>query len=131
MSCSQGSKGKREYEWARVAVNGGDSEDFQRWLVFRRSLEHLDQPQYISYYQVFTPKETTLATIALVTGKRWCIEECFKLAKSQLGLADYEVRSWVGWHRHMTLVLAAQTFLTVLRDQVEPMTQGSDSASPT
>ena len=130
LSCGQGSKGERDYEWARVAVNCGDSGKFQRWLVFRRSLEQGDQPQHISYYQVFAPKETTLATIAKVTGKRWCIEECFKLAKSQLGLADYEVRSWVGWHRHMTLVLAAQTFLTVLRDQVEPMTQGSDSTSP-
>jgi SRSO17 transposase len=98
--------------------------------VFRRSLEQLDQAQHISYYQVFAPKETTLATIALVTAKRWCIEECFKLAKSQLGLADYEVRSWIGWHRHRTLVLAAQIFLTVLRDQVEPITEGSDSASP-
>jgi len=130
LSCGQGSKGEREYEWARVAVNCGDSGDFQRWLVFRRSLEQLGQAQHISYYQVFAPKETTLATIAKVTGKRWCIEECFKLAKSQLGLADYEVRSWVGWHRHMTLVLAAQTFLTVLRAQVEPITEGSDCASP-
>lgn len=130
LSCGQGSKGERDYEWARVAVNCGDSGKFQRWLVFRRSLEQGGQPQPISYYQVFAPKETTLATIAKVTGKRWCIEECFKLAKSQLGLADYEVRSWVGWHRHMTLVLAAQTFLTVLRTQVEPMTEGSDSASP-
>jgi SRSO17 transposase len=130
LSCGQGSKGEREYEWARVAVNCGDSGDFQRWLVFRRSLEQLDQAQHISYYQVFAPKDTSLATIAKVAGRRWCIEECFKLAKSQLGLADYEVRSWTGWHRHMTLVLAAQTFLTVLRDQVEPMTEGSDSASP-
>jgi SRSO17 transposase len=130
LSCGQGSKGEREYEWARVAVNCGDSEDFQRWLVFRRSLEQLDQAQHISYYQVFAPKDISLATIAKVAGRRWGIEECFKLAKSQLGLADYEVRSWVGWHRHMTLVLAAQTFLTVLREQVEPMTEGSDSASP-
>ncbi|MBD1852765.1 hypothetical protein [Leptolyngbya sp. FACHB-711] len=45
------------------------------------------------------------------------IEECFKLAKSQLGLGDYEVCSWQGWHRPMTLVLAAQVFLTVLRSQ--------------
>lgn len=130
LSCGQGSKGEREYEWARVAVNCGDSGDFQRWLVFRRSLEQLDQAQHISYYQVFAPKNTSLATIAKVAGRRWCIEECFKLAKSQLGLADYEVRSWTGWHRHMSLVLAAQVFLTRLRVQVEPMTQGSDSASP-
>ena len=130
LSCSQGSKGEREYEWARVAINCGDSCDFQRWLVFRRSLEQLDQPQHISYYQVFAPKHTSLATIAKVVGRRWCIEECFKLAKSQLGLADYEVRSWTGWHRHMTLVLATQVFLTVLRAQVEPMIQGSENLSP-
>ena len=130
LSCGQGSKGERDYEWARVAVNCGDAGEFQRWLVFRRSLEQLDQPQHVSYYQVFAPKDTSLATIALVAGKRWCIEECFKLAKRQLGLADYEVRSWVGWHRHMTLVLAAQVFLTVLRAQVEPMIEGPDSSSP-
>jgi SRSO17 transposase len=130
LSCGQGSKGEREYEWARVAINCGDSGRFQRWLVFRRSLEQIDPPQHVSYYQVFAPKDTSLATIAKVAGKRWGIEECFKLAKSQLGLADYEVRSWVGWHRHMTLVLAAQAFLTVLRAQVEPLIQCSHSASP-
>lgn len=130
LSCGQGSKGEREYEWARVAVNCGDCGEFQRWLVFRRSPEQLDSVQHISYYQVFAPKDTSLATIAQVAGKRWCIEECFKLAKSQLGLADYEVRSWTGWHRHMTLVLAAQVFLNVLRAQVEPMLEATDSASP-
>jgi len=130
LSCGQGSKGEREYEWARVAVNCGDSGDFQRWLVFRRSLEQLDPVPQVSYYQVFAPKDTSLATIAKVVGKRWCIEECFKLAKSQLGLADYEVRSWTGWHRHMSLVLAAQVFLSVLRAQVEPRIGGSDSLSP-
>lgn len=129
-SCGQGSKGEREYEWARVAVNCGDSGDFQRWLVFRRSLEQLDPVQQVSYYQVFAPKDTSLATIAQVAGKRWCIEECFKLAKSQLGLADYEVRSWTGWHRHVTLVLAAQVFLSVLRAQVEPMIKDADRSSP-
>jgi len=39
----------------------------------------------------------------------------------QLGLEDYEVRSWTGWHRHVTLVLAAGAFLSVLRYQVEPL----------
>jgi SRSO17 transposase len=98
--------------------------------VFRRCLEQIDSPQHISYYQVFAPKDTSLATIAQVAGKRWCIEECFKLAKSQLGLADYEVRSWVGWHRHMTLVIAAQVFLSVLRAQVEPRIKDADNLSP-
>lgn len=39
----------------------------------------------------------------------------------QLGLGDYEVRSWTGWHRHVTLVLAAGAFLSVLRSQAEPL----------
>ncbi len=58
--------------------------------------------------------------MAQIAGQRWRIEECFKLALDQLGLGEYEVRSWHGWHRHITLVLATQTFLTVLRHQTEP-----------
>ncbi len=56
-----------------------------------------------------------------VAGQRWRIEECFQFAKDQLGLGDYEVRSWTGWHRHVTLVLAAGAFLSVLRYQAEPL----------
>jgi SRSO17 transposase len=130
LSCGNGSKGKREYEWVRIEVNCDRSEGFQRWLVFRRSLDHPNEPRCISYYQVFAPAETALETIVCVIGKRWCIEECFKLAKGQLGLGDYEVRSWQGWHRHMTLVLAAQVFLTVLRSQVEPRIEASHRSPP-
>jgi hypothetical protein len=56
-----------------------------------------------------------------VAGQRWRIEECFQFAKDQIGLGDYEVCSWTGWHRHTTLVLAAGAFLPVLRYQVEPL----------
>ena len=56
-----------------------------------------------------------------VAGQRWRIEECFQFTKDQLGLGDYEVRSWTGWHRHVTLVLAAGAFLSVLRYQAEPL----------
>ena len=60
-----------------------------------------------------------METLVWVAGQRWRIEECFKFAKSHLGLADYEVRSWTGWHRHTALVLAAGAFLSVLRFQLE------------
>ncbi|PSB45427.1 IS701 family transposase, partial [Cyanosarcina cf. burmensis CCALA 770] len=82
-------------------------------------LEHPEDPR-ISYYQVFAKSDTTLETMVQIAGQRWRIEECFKFAKDSLGLGEYEVRSWHGWHRHVTLVLAAQTFLTVLRHQTEP-----------
>ena len=63
-----------------------------------------------------------------VVAQRWPIEECFQFAKDQLGLGDYEVRSWTGWHRHTALVLAAQAFLSVLRYQAEPL--GELSTAP-
>ncbi|WP_281168660.1 transposase [Chroococcidiopsis thermalis] len=69
---------------------------------------------------MFAKSDTTLETMAQIAGQRWRIEECFKFAKDSLGLGEYEVRSWHGWHRHITLVLTAQTFLTVLRHQTEP-----------
>lgn len=121
LSCGAGSKGERYYDWARVAVNCDRSFGFQRWLLFRRPLEHPDDPRFISYYQVFANSDTTLETMVQIAGQRWRIEECFKFAKDQLGLGEYEVRSWHGWHRHITLVLAAQTFLSVLRHQAEPV----------
>ena len=117
--CGGGSKGERYYDWACVAVNCDRSFGFQRWLLFRRSLEHPDDPR-ISYYQVFAHSDTTLEMMARIAGQRWRIEECFKFALDSLGLGEYEVRSWQGWHRHITLVLAAQTFLTVLRHSSEP-----------
>ena len=50
-----------------------------------------------------------------VAGTRWIIESCFEEAKGEVGLDQYEVRSWTGWHRHVTLVTAAHLFITMLR----------------
>ncbi len=52
-----------------------------------------------------------------VAGTRWPIEESFQRAKGQVGLDQYEVRRWVGWYRHITLVMLAQAFLAVTRCQ--------------
>jgi hypothetical protein len=49
------------------------------------------------------------------------LRSVFNSPSYQLGLGDYEVRSWTGWHRHVTLVLAAGAFLSVLRYQAEPL----------
>lgn len=52
-----------------------------------------------------------------VAGTRWTIETGFKTAKAEVGLDQYEVRSWSGWYRHITLALLAHAFLTVTRAQ--------------
>jgi hypothetical protein len=49
-----------------------------------------------------------------VAGTRWTIECCFEAAKGEVGLDQYEVRSWHGWHRHITLAMTAHAYLTVL-----------------
>ena len=65
-------------------------------------------------YLVFAPVGTTLSELAGVAGLRWTIEECFQRAKDDLGLDHCEARSWHGWHRHMSLVMAAAAFLARL-----------------
>ena len=50
-----------------------------------------------------------------MAGTRWTIEACFEAAKGEVGLDQYEVRSWTGWHRHITLAMLAHAYLAVLR----------------
>ena len=65
---------------------------------------------------VFRPLPgTALADLVQVAGTRWAIEACFEAAKGEVGLDQYEVRSWTGWHRHVTLAMLAHAYLAVLR----------------
>jgi SRSO17 transposase len=72
-------------------------------------------PQEVTYYVAFGPADTSLAALARAAGARWAIEECFEVAKQDVGLGDYEVRSWHGWYRHITLAMLALAFLVALR----------------
>ncbi len=69
----------------------------------------------ISYYIAYCPADTTLDELIQIAGNRWAVEECFQTAKQECGLDDYQVRRYPGWHRHMTLAMAAHACLTVLR----------------
>jgi len=64
------------------------------------------------YYLANAPPDTPAAEFARVAKAEHRIEDCFQRAKSEAGLADYEVRSWEGWHHHQTLSLIATWFLT-------------------
>ena len=71
-------------------------------------------PKALAYYFVHAPKGTSLRDIAGAAGSRWTSEECFLRAKDDPGLDHCEARSWHGWPRHMTLVMAAAAFLAKL-----------------
>jgi SRSO17 transposase len=126
LSAGEGSKGPRLYDWLRLPLNPPLQEDFHRWLLVRRSIE---DPEDLSAYTVFSrAQNTTLEVLAKVAGSRWRVEIGFEEAKGEVGLAHYEVRSWDGWQRHITLSLFAHAFLASIRAEgvdIEPSQKGA------
>jgi len=113
LSQSLGTKGERLFDWAMLPWFQHGSVDGRHFLVVRRCL---DPPHDLAYYLVFAPEATTLSTIVQAIGARWRIEEDLQ-ANKDLGLDQYEVRGYVGWYRHITLVMLASAFLVSIRVQ--------------
>src|SRR4051794_40580948 len=67
------------------------------------------------YWLSSLPEDTSLAELVRLAKIRWRIEHDYRELKTGLGLDHFEGRTWAGWHRHVTLVTAAQLFLTLLR----------------
>ncbi len=81
------------------------------WVVIRRKVSgSAEEPEW-KFYLSNAPVETKLSTFVRVSGMRWPIETCFAECKGELGMDQYEVRFWRGWHHHMTLVILAHHFL--------------------
>jgi len=112
LSCGAGTKGERLYDWAIVRWPGAPESTFERGLLVRRSLK---DPTDLAYYFFHAPRGTSLREVVLISGRRWAIEECFEQTKQLTGLDEYEVRSWIGWHRHITLSMLAHASLVVMR----------------
>jgi SRSO17 transposase len=119
LSAGAGAKGERFYDWARVRLMRRQQPPWDHWLLVRR---HPSKPDQIAYYVVFGPADTSLAALARVAGRRWAIEECFQVAKQEVGLADYEIRSRHGWYRHVTLAMLALAFLAAMRVTLKAVT---------
>lgn len=117
LSVGNGSKGPREFDWTCVELSKPEQDGWQRYLVVRRSLVAGEKPADRAYVLVFAPSGTTLAEMAEAIGTRWTVEQCFEEGKGEVGLDHYEVRSWQGWYRHITLCMLAHAFLVVLRTQ--------------
>lgn len=120
-AAGEGTKGFRLYDWARIPLPWTVDAGFERWVLIRRGRA---QPEDRSYYFVFAPIGTSLAELAGAAGLRWTIEECFQRGKEELGLDHCEARSWHGWHRHMSLCMAAAAFLARLSAQLRQASQG-------
>jgi SRSO17 transposase len=116
VSCADGSKGPRLYDWALIATDRDD-----RHLMVRRSLAPGEKGTLeLAFYRCYAPEPATLAELAAVAGARWGIEDCFAEAKNEAGLDHCQVRRYRAWYRHVTLSMLAHAFLAVTARAARP-----------
>jgi hypothetical protein len=85
-------------------------------LVIRRNV---DDPTVLKFYLSNAPADSAVSELVRISGMRWPIETAFEEGKGEVGLDQYETRSWAGWHHHMLLVSLAHHFLVRLRVQLK------------
>ena len=113
ITVAQGSPGPRTYRFSaqrvRVTRKGKPGEEI--WALYRRNLDGSEPRYYLSN----APEDTTLEKLAYVGGSRWRIETEFETEKGDVGLDEYEARSWAGWHHHIAMCLLGGAFLLGLQ----------------
>jgi SRSO17 transposase len=115
ITVAEGAQGPRTYRFAaerrRESRDGAPGAEL--WVVYRQNLDGSEPRYFFSN----APADTPLATLAWVAAARWPIETEFETNKSDIGLDEYEVRSWAGWHHHITMCLLASAFLLRLQQE--------------
>jgi SRSO17 transposase len=117
LSCADGSKGPRLYDWALI----GTAEGPGHHLLVRRSLQPGEKGQLeLAFFRCWSPRPVTLPELVAVAGARWGVEDCFAEAKGEAGLDHYQVRKYRAWYRHVTLAMLAHAFLAVTARPAAP-----------
>ena len=134
LSCADGSKGPRFYDWALIATDSP-----RHHLLVRRSLQPGEKGNLeLAFYRCWSPRPVTLPDLAAVAGARWGVEDCFGEAKNEAGLDHCQVRKYRAWYRHVTLAMLAHAFLAVTARDSRPGAQppgpvpasGNDEGAP-
>jgi SRSO17 transposase len=114
----EGAVGPLVFEFAAIRVWGirHRQPGPPSWLLIRRLLG--SEPE-LKFYVSNGDAATPLSTLALVACTRCRVEEFLEDCKSYLGMTQYETRSWVGWHHHMTLVGLAHLFVTLVQKRLQ------------
>ena len=117
LAVHMGEKGPIEYDWAcaRVIDSRHRLPTEEVWLLARRSVS---KPSEVAYYLSNADADTPLVMLAHVASSRYTIEQCFEEAKDDVGLDQYEVRSWPSWHRYITLGMMALAWLASARTRL-------------
>ena len=109
------------HRWVCLPLSGACPTGRRRWLLIRRPQA---DPSDLAYYLASGPEATLLPEVVRVCDRRWAIEEGFAEAKGEVGLDQYEVRTWTAWYRFVTLCLLAHAVLVVMR-----LRAGADEAT--
>ena len=121
LSAGEGTKGARLHDWAYLELAELDAAEYDearsglwtRGLLIRRNIADGD----LAFFTTWYPARTDIQTLVLVEGPRWAIEDSFETTKNELGLDHNEIRSWHGWHRHVSLVMLAFGMTAAIRHQ--------------
>jgi SRSO17 transposase len=108
VSCGDGAKGPRFYDWALIATASP-----VHHLLVRRPAGGRE----LAFFTCHARAGPAVAELARVAGARWAVEECFQAAKNEVGLDHYQVRRYDAWYRHVTLSMLALAFLQVAAAQ--------------
>ena len=129
MVVSAGAKGPRVVRlleaWVQAKDEDGSAGPRERLVVIRM----VDREPQVWYTLSNAPAEIPVGRVAVAHGRRHGIEEVLQAGKGEVGLGHYEVRSWVGWHHHMTLSLLALWFLILEKRRLGGKNPGPDRAS--
>ena len=127
ITVAEGSQGPRTYRFGaqRVRETRDRKPGEVAWAIYRQNLDGSEPRYYLSN----APEDTSLETLAHVGGSRWRIETEFETGKSDIGLDEYETRTWAGWHHHIAMCLLGGAFLLGLQ-QDWGKKDAPDHASP-
>ena len=113
LSAGHGSKGERWYEWASFALCWPAAQGMLQYVLARRNIHNKED---IAYYFCYATVGIELDELVKAAGQRWQIESCFEEAKQEVGLDEYEVRSWDGWYRHITMSMVGLLLINIFRN---------------
>lgn len=118
----EGTKGPMKVLAAKTRVQaraGGRRIEEPEWLLVVRTQSEMPETKY---YLCYSDERRPLKEMVHATNARHWVEDCFQRAKGEAGLDQYEVRSWAGWHHHMTLSMLALWFLVLEQRRVSRKT---------
>lgn len=126
MVLMEGSKGpvRTLVKYCRVVEVQDDRDGEELWLYIRKY-----EDGRIKYALCNAPAIVDAQALHHAATLRWPIEQCFQECKSFLGMGHYETRSYLGWHRHMLLVMIAHQFVLEVRHQFQKKNDNGDCIS--